>query len=102
MADYPEFPTGGAADRPMWFSSFDPRYMQFALDVFCDQTLLTSGGGHLYNSNAAQPPSSWVPSWPMYQNAGNFVNRTAPIVWAGTLGPRRVMWLTYAGGQVPD
>jgi hypothetical protein len=99
---YPQFPTGGNLDRPLWYSTFDPRYMQGALNVFCDpQAVGAFGGGAIYNTNAADPPSLWNPRYAMTSNAGNH-NYTSPILWAQILGPKRAILVTYAGGQQPD
>jgi hypothetical protein len=99
---YPVFPTGGAGDRPMWFSTFDPRYMLGALNVLRDNSAAGAyGGGAIYNTNNADPPALWKPSFPMFMNAG-LTTRTSPVVWAHILGPKRAFLLTYAGGQIPD
>lgn len=99
---YPTFPTGGVNDTPLWFSTFDPRYMQGALDVFCDETAGGAfGGGALYNTNAADPPAQWNPRYAMTSNAG-LHTKTSPVVWALLFGPKRGILVTYAGGQTPD
>jgi hypothetical protein len=92
---YPQFPSGGVSDKPLWFSTFDPTFMAQAIGVFT----ASGGGGAIYNPFGGTPPGFWVPGFVMFENAGN-IALAAPVVWGGWKGPRPVMWLTDAGGWV--
>ena len=103
---YPSFPAGGAAARPLFFSTFDPTFRLGAIAVMADDSLHKAGPAALYNLNAFDPPTGgtpagWNPRFAMYGNAGMWA-RTSPILWAQRWGLSRAFLITYAGGQIPD
>jgi hypothetical protein len=88
----------------MWFSTFDPAFRAFATSVFCNVAAPAAGGAVIYNAfSIGTPPTvpHWTPGFVMFENAGNTA-RTNAVVWGGWAGPRPVMWLSYAGGEVPS
>jgi hypothetical protein len=100
---YPNFPLGGAGARPMFFSTFDPGYMQGAIDVFTAPRS-GAGGGAMYNMAlggvGGYPQEKFLVGEGFFYNGGNR-GRTFPTMWGAWKGPRPIMWTSYAGGQVP-
>ena len=98
---YPYFPLGGAAMRPMFFTTFDPTFMGQANQVLANGSLHSAGPAAIYNGSLAQPPSYWTPSAALFNNAGNYT-RTQPYLWAQRFGLSRAYYITYAGGATPS